>query len=73
LGTREAALDRWKTEQTDEEFIPQHRILYFRRKDGVVVWDRDTRRDEIFGSGAGRTGVVVSGVLLPQGLDQDSG
>lgn len=54
LGTREMALHRWKTEQTDEEFIPQHRILYFRRKDGVVVWDRETRRDEIFGSGAGR-------------------
>ena len=60
-GPREAALDRWKTKQTDEEFIPQHRILYFRRKDGAVVWDRDTRRDEIFGSGSGRTSVVVSG------------
>jgi uncharacterized protein (UPF0248 family) len=55
LGTREMALDRWKTEQTDEEFIPQHRIVYFRRKsDGAVVWERETRRDEIFGSGAGR-------------------
>jgi uncharacterized protein (UPF0248 family) len=54
LGPREMALGRWKTEQTDEEFIPQHRILYFRRTDGVVVWDRETRRDEIFGSGAGR-------------------
>ena len=55
LGTREIALDRWKTEATDEEFIPQHRILYFRRRnDGVVVWDRETRRDEIFGSGAGK-------------------
>lgn len=55
LGVREMALDRWKTEQTDEEFIPQHRILYFRRRsDGVVVWERETRRDEIFGSGAGR-------------------
>lgn len=55
LGTREMVLDRWKTEQTDEEFIPQHRILYFRRRgDGAVVWERETRRDEIFGSGAGR-------------------
>ena len=55
LGTREMALDRWKTEQTDEEFIPQHRIVYFRRRsDGVVVWERETRKDEIFGSGAGR-------------------
>ena len=55
LGTREMALDRWKTEQTDDEFIPQHRIVHFKRKsDGVVVWERETRRDEIFGSGAGR-------------------
>jgi uncharacterized protein (UPF0248 family) len=55
LGVRETALDHWKTEKTDEEFIPQHRIMYFRRKsDGVVVWERETRRDEIFGSGVGR-------------------
>ncbi|KAK0643525.1 2'-5' RNA ligase superfamily-domain-containing protein [Cercophora newfieldiana] len=52
VGAREKALDAWKTEQTDEEFIPQHRILYFKRKsDGEVVWERRTRRDEIFGSG----------------------
>lgn len=54
LGVREIGLDKWKTEQTDEEFIPQHRILYFRRKsDGVVMWDRETRKDGIYGSGAG--------------------
>jgi poly(A) polymerase Pap1/uncharacterized protein (UPF0248 family) len=53
VGPQERSLDQWKTEQTDEEFIPQHRILYFRRKDdGVKVWDRKTRKDEIFGSGA---------------------
>ncbi|KAI1367322.1 hypothetical protein F5Y08DRAFT_74838 [Xylaria arbuscula] len=52
LGTKERALDAWKSEQTDEEFIPQHRILYFKRKSsGVVVWDRKERRDTIFGSG----------------------
>lgn len=52
VGAREKALDAWKSEQTDEEFIPQHRILYFkRRSDGVVVWERRTRKDEIFGSG----------------------
>ncbi|KAI0872669.1 hypothetical protein GGS24DRAFT_466649 [Hypoxylon argillaceum] len=52
LGTKERALDAWKSEQTDEEFIPQHRILYFKRKsDGVMVWDRKERRDIIFGSG----------------------
>lgn len=52
LGIMERPLDQWKTEQTDEEFIPQHRIMFFKRaSDGVVAWDRRTRRDEIFGSG----------------------
>lgn len=52
VGIREVGIDRWKSEQTEEEFIPQHRIVYFKRKsDGAVVWDRTTRRDEIFGSG----------------------
>ena len=39
---------------TDEEWIPQHRILYFRRKDegeGRRVWDRAARLDRLFGSG----------------------
>ncbi|KAK4181856.1 hypothetical protein QBC36DRAFT_625 [Triangularia setosa] len=50
LGAQEKELDDWKTEQTDEEFIPQHRILYFRRKsDNKVVWDRKKRVDEVFG------------------------
>lgn len=52
LGARERPLESWKSEQTDEEFIPQHRILYFkRRSDGAVVWDRRTRKDDVFGSG----------------------
>ncbi|KAH6607911.1 hypothetical protein Trco_004224 [Trichoderma cornu-damae] len=52
IGAQEKALDSWRTEQTDEEFIPQHRILYFKRKsDGVIVWDRRSRVDTIFGSG----------------------
>lgn len=39
---------------TDEEFIPQHRILYFRRKgDGIKVWDRKERLDLLFHSGNG--------------------
>ncbi|KAF3481168.1 DUF455 domain-containing protein [Arthroderma uncinatum] len=54
LGEKETPLSRWKSEQTDEEFIPQHRIIYFKRKsDGRRVWDRETRKDEIFGSGIG--------------------
>lgn len=51
-GAREKALEQWKSEQTDDEFIPQHRILFFkRRSDGVVVWERRTRTDGVFGSG----------------------
>ncbi len=52
LGVREIPLDRWKGEQTDDEFIPQHRIMHFKRKsDGVVVWERERRLDRVFGSG----------------------
>lgn len=58
LGAKETNLEKWKTEQTDEEFIPQHRILYFKKKGGYdgkgeLVWERMTRMDRIFGSGAG--------------------
>ena len=52
LGAQEKALEAWRTEKTDEEFIPQHRILYYkRRSDGEVVWDRGARKDVLFGSG----------------------
>ncbi|KAI0008607.1 hypothetical protein F4779DRAFT_618486 [Xylariaceae sp. FL0662B] len=52
LGMKERSLDLWKADQTDEEFIPQHRIMYFKRKsDGEIVWDRKARIDEIFKSG----------------------
>jgi uncharacterized protein (UPF0248 family)/endonuclease/exonuclease/phosphatase family metal-dependent hydrolase/2'-5' RNA ligase len=54
LGAKETSLERWKTEQTDDEFIPQHRILYFKRRgDGEIVWERRTRIDTVFGSGIG--------------------
>lgn len=56
LGAKETSLERWKTEQTDEEFIPQHRILYFKKRGeggGEVVWERRTRIDKVFGSGVG--------------------
>jgi uncharacterized protein (UPF0248 family) len=63
LGAKETSLERWKTEQTDEEFIPQHRILYFKRRggesgDGEIVWERATRVDRVFGSGIGDGGVT---------------
>ncbi|KAM3436202.1 hypothetical protein NHJ13734_005191 [Beauveria thailandica] len=61
-GPQEKALAQWKTEQTDEEFIPQHRILYFKRRgDDRVVWERKTRIDRIFGSGV----VVADSAMEP--------
>ena len=59
LGAKETSLERWKTEQTDDEFIPQHRVLYFKKKGdegGEIVWERATRVDRIFGSGVGYGG-----------------
>lgn len=51
-GAVERDLDAWRSEQTDEDFVPQHRVLYFRRRgDGVRVWERRTRTDLLFGSG----------------------
>jgi uncharacterized protein (UPF0248 family) len=56
LGVKEIELGRWKSEQTDLEFIPMHRIVWLRRKgddneDGKIVWDREKRLDLICGSG----------------------
>ena len=54
LGPQELALAAWTADTTDEEFIPQHRILRFKRKaDGLVIWDREKRVDLVFGSGVG--------------------
>ena len=53
----EMDVSAWKggvADFTDEEWIPQHRIMYFRRKgdgEGRRVWDRATRLDRLFGSG----------------------
>lgn len=50
----EMAVSAWKGggDVTDEEWIPQHRILYFRRdSDGELVWHRGQRLDKLFGSG----------------------
>ncbi|PQE18670.1 DUF455 domain protein [Rutstroemia sp. NJR-2017a BVV2] len=46
----------WARDTTDEDWIPEHRIVYFAEKgapDGVYVWDREGRVDGIFGSGRG--------------------
>lgn len=50
-GIQEKKFEEWKSELTDEEFIPQHRVMYFkRRSDGEIVWDRRLRVDKIFGN-----------------------
>lgn len=50
-GPLEIEVDAWKSETTDDEFIPQHRIVQFRRKvDGLVLWDRNKGTDLIFES-----------------------
>ncbi|KAJ5779987.1 hypothetical protein N7457_005147 [Penicillium paradoxum] len=50
-GQLEVTMGSWKKETTDEEFIPQHRVLYIRHTNGDVVWDRKRRIDKIFWSG----------------------
>ena len=53
-GVKEIPQEAWRGEITDEEFVPGHRILWFRRvSDGVLVWEREGRVDLIFGSGNG--------------------
>lgn len=52
---QEMDVSAWKGggDTTDEEWIPQHRIEYFRRKDetGRKIWHRSRRLDRLFGSG----------------------
>ena len=60
--TQELPVTLWKGDVTDDEFIPQHRILYFRRVgDGVKVWDRAERLDLLFGSGKRPSSVANDG------------
>jgi hypothetical protein len=48
-GIQEKAAGMWVSESTDEEWIPQGRIQYFRRvSDGKRVWDRATKYDRVF-------------------------
>lgn len=54
-GIKEMPVVSWIKDFTDEEWIPQHRIKYFKRSvpgaDSEIVWDRDARIDTVFGSG----------------------
>ena len=55
-GMQELPVSEWIKESTDEEWIPQHRIRYFRKSGNLagekegIVWDRDSRIDKVFGS-----------------------
>jgi len=56
-GIKEMPLDLWLKESTEEDFIPQHRIKYFKKTlSEEVVWSRDDRIDKVFGSGLGDGG-----------------
>ena len=59
-GIKEMPVTTWVTETSEEDFIPQHRIKYFKRtSDGEIIWDREGRIDKFFGSGlTGRAGVT---------------
>jgi uncharacterized protein (UPF0248 family) len=47
-GTEEREARKWITESTDDEWIPQSRIRYYRRiSDGKIVWDRASKTDTI--------------------------
>lgn len=50
-GYMEIPASEWKSDTSDGEFIPQHRITGFRKiSTGEVVWSREARVDKIFGS-----------------------
>lgn len=55
LGTLEMGLEKWmgnRKDETEEDWVPMHRVVWIKRiNDGVVVWDRERRVDVIFGSG----------------------
>ena len=70
----EISLRNWKGgEVTDEEFIPQHRIVWFKRDaDGKKVWDRKQRLDYIFGSGsAASCGTEHDETDSPEGISHE--
>lgn len=52
VGTMWKGVEEWLSTTEEDDFIPMHRIKYFKRKsDGHIVWDREKRIDEIFKSG----------------------
>ncbi|KAF2841665.1 hypothetical protein M501DRAFT_581011 [Patellaria atrata CBS 101060] len=53
-GFLEVPAGEWRDNSSDEEFVPMHRVAYFKRRGGEVVWHRGERVDRVFGSGAGQ-------------------
>jgi len=55
LGILQMNLEKWighRRDETDEEWVPMHRVMWITRaSDGEVVWHREKRIDTIFGSG----------------------
>ena len=52
---QEKAAAGWKKDKTHEEFIPEHRIEYFKRYSRTgkpeIVWEKKTKVDKVFWSG----------------------
>ncbi|EXJ53661.1 poly(A) polymerase [Cladophialophora psammophila CBS 110553] len=63
-GIKEIPASQWISETTEEEWIPQHRIKYFKRLcqngDDEIVWHREKRIDKIFSSGLTSTNAEES-------------
>lgn len=75
VDVMEMEVSAWKGggDFTDEEWIPQHRILYFRRKgdeDGRRIWDRAARLDRLFGSGTVPAGGEGTGLEKKHGEEK---
>lgn len=55
VGVLEMSMSKWashRRDETDEEWVPLHRVVWVKRaSDSVMVWDREKRVDEVFGSG----------------------
>ncbi|KAL9081241.1 MAG: hypothetical protein Q9157_000216 [Trypethelium eluteriae] len=50
IGIMEMPLGSWKVETTEDEFIPLHQIVHFKKKaTSGIVWDRRRRIDLIWG------------------------
>ena len=64
-GIKEMPVRNWISESTEEDWIPQHRIKYFKKMcdggDQEIVWDRESRVDKIFGTSAGASTIGETG------------